>query len=37
MEDLSVDGRILKRAFKKRDGTWIGLILFRMGIGGGLL
>jgi hypothetical protein len=38
LEDLDVDGRtIAKCTFKKRDGTWTGLILLRIGTGGGLL
>ena len=38
LEDLCVDGRILKWIFKKWDGeAWTGLIWLRIGTGGGLL
>ena len=37
LEDLTVDGRILKWIFKKWDGTWTGLISFSVGTGGKLL
>jgi hypothetical protein len=38
LEDPGVDGRIIvKCAFKKRDVTWTGMILLRIGTGGGLL
>ena len=38
LEDLSVGGRILKLIFKKWDTkVWIGLMLFRIGAGCGLL
>jgi hypothetical protein len=38
LEDLGVDGRILKWIFKKWDGeAWTGLIWLRIGTGGGLL
>jgi hypothetical protein len=36
--DLGVDGRIiLKRAFRYRNGVWIGLVWLRMVTGGGVL
>jgi hypothetical protein len=35
LEDPDVDGRItVKCTFKRRDGTWTGMILFRIGTGG---
>ena len=38
MEDLRVDGRILKWIFKQWDGeAWTGLLLLRIGTGGGSL
>jgi hypothetical protein len=38
LEDLSVDGKIiLKWLSKKWNGTWIGLILLRIGTNGRLL
>jgi hypothetical protein len=37
LEDLGVDGRILKLGFKKWEGAWTGLIWLRIGTGGGLL
>jgi len=38
LEDLGIDGRILKWIFKKRDGAaWIGLIWLRLATGDGLL